>query len=360
MKILIDKNEVSVAQSIPDIYNELPLGVYKLMFHELKGFYLTIERPFVLPDKLYGDFSIVDRWLTYRNQHKGNMGILLSGLKGCGKTITAEKFCIDYNRPVILIESAYSGPQFNSFISQFNDVVLFIDEFEKIYESRSEEGSNGLLSLLSGTGDTKLTFILTSNSENINSYMLNRPGRIRYHEKYTELSDDIVKDVVKDLLLYKEYTTELYEVCTQIQELTYDILTSLIKEINLFNESPKKLVKQMNILIEPVKYVLTMKYKDILEFETSTTFERDNMYFSGYIKSTQGKTVYKGMEYSSRYNLIEANNELLAKGEKELNSIISDYHEIENYDFYDELVYEHEDWTYQLKKTEITNRFLLL
>ncbi len=63
-----------------------------------------------------------------------NMGVLLNGVKGTGKSVTAKLICNELKNflPIIIVDKAYEGlPQFISKIQQ--EVIIFIDEFEKVF-----------------------------------------------------------------------------------------------------------------------------------------------------------------------------------------------------------------------------------
>jgi hypothetical protein len=106
-------NSYSVTEESYEIHENLPLGVYQLTKRLDEEYDLTRTKDLSLPNKLYGDLSIVDKWIKSFNTFDKNLGILLSGLKGSGKTIYAKKFCIDSKRPVILINEPISGENFN-------------------------------------------------------------------------------------------------------------------------------------------------------------------------------------------------------------------------------------------------------
>jgi len=100
-------------------HNTLPVGNYMLKRDPRSGeFYLVQKEAFVMPKKVYGDHSVVDRWLkSWQHNSSKNLGILLAGLKGTGKTITSQKFCIEANMPVILIGEPFEGTEFVDFIT---------------------------------------------------------------------------------------------------------------------------------------------------------------------------------------------------------------------------------------------------
>ena len=130
--IVKNGNELRIT-SIQGTYDKLPVGVYNLECDE-SGYFLTKTDDFKLPKKIYGDMSIVDRWLhTYQTRGR-NLGVLLAGLKGGGKTITAKLLAIKSGLPIIIINSPYYGSSFISFLSNecLGDCVIFLDEYEKI------------------------------------------------------------------------------------------------------------------------------------------------------------------------------------------------------------------------------------
>ena len=101
-----------------DKQRELPSvlenGVYELEYHELFGFSLKpISENFEFPYKIYGlETDIIDRTLKYyNNTTSGNLGVLLNGIKGTGKTVTSKIICNKLNMPVILIPSGFSGAE---------------------------------------------------------------------------------------------------------------------------------------------------------------------------------------------------------------------------------------------------------
>lgn len=246
---------------ITKTYDKLPIGVYSLCFNDKTGdFYLKEKPNFVLPSKVYGDHSIIHRWLkSYEvNSHK-NMGIILSGLKGSGKTITAQKFCIESKKPVIIIGDAFVGADFVNFLTNpvFSESIIFIDEFEKIYNlntSRDDNPSKDLLTLMDGTFQTKLIFLLTVNTFNLNDYFVNRLNRIKYRKDYTDLDQSVVDEVIEDLLVNKEHKESIIKFFETINICTFDLLVNVINEMNLFNEDAITIGKYLNLKAEDKTY----------------------------------------------------------------------------------------------------------
>lgn len=240
---------------VTDAHDKLPVGVYILKYDQREGFYLVRKEDFKLPKKIYGDQSIVDRWVkSLKNNTSKNLGILLTGLKGSGKTITAQKFCIDVQLPVILISEDFNGPEFLDFMSnvKLGKCVVFIDEYEKIYNK--DENQFDLLSLMDGTFETQLIFLLTVNSYKINDYLVNRLGRIKYVKQYSDLEMETVNEVIDDMLIDKTLVNSIYEFFEKVNIRTFDILINLIKEMNLFGQDAIECGKHLNLRSEPRNY----------------------------------------------------------------------------------------------------------
>lgn len=246
----------------------LPKGTYYIRYDERLGFYLEQVEDFKLPEKLYGDTSIVDHWLTSYNITPRNTGIILTGIKGSGKTLLSKKCAIDSGLPVIIIDNPYSDDEFISFITnpELGNVCIFIDEFEKVYSKSND--AHSLLSILDGAFNTHNLFIFTCNSMYDNEYLINRPSRIKYRIHFESLPDDTINEVINDLLIYPEYSEEIRKVLLEINIVTFDLLITLINETNIFRKSPILLSKNLNIQKELV-------YVNILEIWKGTPYFMD-------------------------------------------------------------------------------------
>lgn len=77
--------------STADFMKKLEPGNYSLNFDAKGNLYLEDEDPFRLPAKVYDvDKAMVDQIIrTYKEGGEKNLGILLQGMKGQGKSLTA-------------------------------------------------------------------------------------------------------------------------------------------------------------------------------------------------------------------------------------------------------------------------------
>jgi broad-specificity NMP kinase len=259
MSFIQNSHEFTIAD-VTATHSTLPHGNYILRYEQRKGYFLTKTTDFKLPSKLYGDHGIVNRWLSswHHNTNK-NMGIILSGTKGTGKTITAQHFCIESQLPVIIINEAYAGSDFIEFITNeaIGECIIFIDEFEKVYPRYSGKAdASDLLSIMDGNFTTRLVFLLTVNEFDISDYLINRLSRVKYRKDYNNLTDSEMQEVINDMLINKDHTSSIYEFFDTVGIRTYDLLTNLIKEMNLFKEDALSVGAHLNLQPSPKKYTV--------------------------------------------------------------------------------------------------------
>lgn len=237
--------------SIQGTYDKLPVGVYNLECNSNNGYFLTKTTDFKLPKKIYGDMSIVDRWLhTYQTRDR-NLGVLLAGLKGGGKTITAKLLAIKSGLPVITINAPYCGSDFISFLTNecLGDCVIFLDEYEKIYSgvTKDGDGDTSLLSILDGPYQMHHLFIFTVNNATVNTNLINRPSRIFYKKNYEGLTPEEIKEIAEDLLLDKSLIEDLISTASRMFQISFDTLISIIEEVNRYGEPASQCILNMNL-----------------------------------------------------------------------------------------------------------------
>ena len=248
----------------------LPVGTYFLRINPDTGnFFVEKTSDFSIPDKVYGDCtSKISRIMKQFEAENANLGVLLCGLKGTGKSMTAKMLCSVINLPVIIIDKDYTAAaHYKSFVMNIaQEVVFFFDEFEKKFAVN--EGQSRLLSLVEGIATNKHLYLFTANIfGKINQYFYNRPGRIRYLWKYRGLTDEEVVEIVDDLLAKDviHYYDELVNIFGLINDgkLNYDRVVSFIKEINIHKLPPSQLIKGFNMTADMVDkhYELEIKFK---------------------------------------------------------------------------------------------------
>lgn len=231
-----------VSQQVP----LLPVGVYKTKLDQYEQMYLArIDDKFPLPTKIYDvERPFIDRVKTSWAQTTSNMGILLNGIKGTGKSICAEMIANEMNLPVIIV--SFQHKSLIGFLNDIQqDVVVFIDEYDKIFERYS----NALLPIMDGVlkSDHRIMFLLTSNEVNLERNMMQRPSRIRYIKTFGDMTLPVIMEVVNDILIHKELFEETVKFISELPIITMDLVKSILSEINIHHESPKAFEDVFNI-----------------------------------------------------------------------------------------------------------------
>lgn len=203
-----------------EILHEIPPGVYTLTFHEERGLYLEAEADFKLPERIYGRVnSDVERFLRSFEMNDKNLGVMLVGERGSGKTLTLKKLsskAVEMGMPVILITKAFPGDLLMPYLSNIKqNIVLCFDEFDKTYiDLTSNQGraviapQDSILQLTDGVSSGgKRLIVFTANEEQlISPFLKDRPSRVRYTVRFERLPLDTVVDYVTANL--KEITDE--------------------------------------------------------------------------------------------------------------------------------------------------------
>jgi len=277
--ILKIKNIIKFSAGDLETITEIPTGNWLLKVNDNTGeYYLEKQPAFTLPEKVYGDvYKNVDRYLRTFSRRDKNLGILLKGLKGTGKSLTAKCLCMASDLPVILITEPFSGPAFQSFLSNITqECIIFIDEFEKTFQTDDyRDSQSSLLSIFDGVFQGKKLFLLTANNTHtINNALLNRPGRIHYLREYEGLPQDVIREVGADLLDDKTQLEDLLQVFQVVGEVNMDMVISLITEMNMYKENAREAITHLNITPGQSSYevIWNETKKDNLGIEREYTF----------------------------------------------------------------------------------------
>lgn len=213
----------------------LPKGIYEVKV-SMTGFYLSkIAESFTFDYKLYGlNQKFIDYVLkTYENT-TGNLGVLLDGIKGTGKTVVAKELCNRLQLPVILVQSM--GVDTNSKLIKYLstsidfDCIFFFDEYEKEFKSSSD-----VLSFMDGTYNSiyRKVFLLTTNELNVDPNLLGRPSRIRYKKSFSNLSEEVTREILNDILEDKTAIEKVIELTHSMNIITIDLIKAIATEINI-------------------------------------------------------------------------------------------------------------------------------
>lgn len=236
-KISWIQNDSKYTRMEGDVCNveTLPFGIYSIGFNPFSGWFLTkTADKFVFNHKIY---NLQNNFLDYvcKSYYNttGNLGVLLWGHRGSGKTISAKVLANILEQPIIIVKSmGDNNDALLEYISSFNfDCVLFFDEFEKQFDADDPF----ILQLMDGVYNSQYrkVFLLTTNELNINENLLSRPSRIRYVREFGNLPKEVVLEYLNDNLKDKCCIQELLDYIDTLTISTIDIIKSIVEEVNI-------------------------------------------------------------------------------------------------------------------------------
>jgi hypothetical protein len=272
---IADEADISVS-------NSLDVGVYTVTYNEMtKQYGLESINPFDIPSKLYGDTEKnTTRILNTFKDRPSTTGVLLSGEKGSGKSLLAKNVCangLKQGIPIIVVNEPYCGTGFNKFIQDVDtECIIFIDEFEKMYDREDQEK---LLTLLDGSFNSKKLFILTCNNVfRTDIHMRNRPGRIYYYIEYKGVSPDFIREYCEDNLKNLNNIEGVVTAGSIFDEFNFDMLKAMVEEMNRYGETASDVMQILNtkpyqdqhdskMIYEVVKLVIDDKEIDVSDID---------------------------------------------------------------------------------------------
>lgn len=177
------------------------------------------------------------------------------------KTVTAKELCNHLQLPVILVQSM--GDDTNSKLIKYLstsidfDCIFFFDEYEKEFKDSSD-----VLSFMDGTYNSiyRRVFLLTTNELNVDPNLLGRPSRIRYKKSFSNLSEEVTREILNDILEDKTAIEKVIELTHSMNIITIDLIKAIATEINIHGvEALPNIKETFNIEFSRFTYL----YRDV-------------------------------------------------------------------------------------------------
>ena len=255
-------------------HNQLPAQAYLACFDQQSGPFLKKYSDLKVSEKVYGvHLEKVDKVLNSFKIFNRNLGVILSGDKGIGKSLFSKLLsikAIESGYPLIIINSYFPG--IGEYLAEIDqEIVVLFDEFDKTFElserggrdNNAEKGSpqTEMLTLFDGIAQGKKLFIVTCNDINsLSKFIVNRPGRFHYHFRFEYPTAAEIEEYLIDSLDTDKAKEEIKNVVafSQKTKLNYDCLRSIAFELNL-GLTFKEAIQDLNILnLECERYTLAM------------------------------------------------------------------------------------------------------
>ena len=273
MKAIKIGTRVEIYNDAVITYNELPARAYVVRFAKMTGFYLD-EYPNiqVKEDKIYGEhMKKVHKVLHAFEKFDRNLGVILSGNKGIGKSMFTRllsEMAVKTGIPIIVADQYIPG--IASYIESIDqNVMVLFDEFDKTFgDVKPAEGEvdpqAALLGLFDGVSQGKKLFVITCNDiRKLNDFFINRPGRFHYHFRFDYPSAEEIRTYLHDKLEAVHHNEiEPIIAFSRKVDLNYDCLRAIAFEINS-GEAFSDAVGDLNIInLSQEQYNLTIYFNN--------------------------------------------------------------------------------------------------
>lgn len=305
MKAISTGNTYEIFDDSLKTYDKLPTQTYVVRFSKTRGFYLEKYTDIEIKEnKVYGiHLEKTQKVLNSFEKFNRNLGVILSGDKGIGKSLFAKLLAAEALKrdiPLIVVDSYIPG--ISSYIESIEqEVMILFDEFDKTFgEVKQNEGEASpqtyLLSLFDGVSGGKKLFVITCNEiRKLNDYLINRPGRFHYHFRFEYPSPQEIREYLEDKLS-KEYYGEIDSIIAFSRKvnLNYDCLRAIAFEINM-GSTFKDAIKDLNIV-----NMESERYNATLYFDNGMIATAKNIYVDLFAQD-EVETIYLYDKYGNNF-----------------------------------------------------------
>lgn len=227
---------------------------YTLKYNSWEGeVFMEVSNDLTLPENYFysdSDKKFVEKVITYfKVTSKGTTGVMLKGLKGSGKSITAKKIALESKLPIIVVDSNFPTRKLNEFFNKFTqDVIILFDELEK---NEKNWNTDDLLSFLDGISATcrKIVVFTCNSDDKVCDFIKDRCSRVRYCKTFDALSEDAVFGLCsRELDDEGEARAACAFIMNTFKTVSFDNVLSFIEEIKLDeNATYEELMENLNI-----------------------------------------------------------------------------------------------------------------
>lgn len=207
-----------------------------------------------LPSKLYvleEDKKFMNKVLNYHKKNKnGITGVMLAGLKGSGKTVMAKEIAINSGLPILLIDNSFRPSKLTKLFNKLQNIEMCVifDEIDKLGEDYSDDYMLRVFDGISSSGK-HLVLATCNDKKQVNEYLLDRCGRIRYYREFEEMGSKMITSVLRDKLNDKKEVDSCTEfIIKNFNVISFDNVSSFADEVNDYpTETYESLFADMNI-----------------------------------------------------------------------------------------------------------------
>jgi hypothetical protein len=251
MKIVNHGDIYNIYTDSINTYDQLPPQTYYVRFSERSGFFLEKGHEMCVgEDKIYGVHTEkVQKVMRTFGALSRNLGVILSGDKGIGKSLFARCLSVSAREsgiPTVIVDTQYDCiAAFLESIEQ--EVLVLFDEFDKVFNKT--EYQTELLGLFDGISNGKKLFVITCNDHSkLSEYLLNRPGRFHYHIRFKYPTRNEIRTYLEDKV-QQQYHDQIPGVISFAYKakLNFDCLRAIAFELNM-GVGYKEALLDLNIL----------------------------------------------------------------------------------------------------------------
>lgn len=284
-------------------HEKLPAQAYLVCFDKMSGPFLKKYDEISINEKVYGVHTEkVDKVLNSFKAFNRNLGVILSGDKGIGKSLFSKllsKKAIEQGYPLLIVNSWFPGiAEYINEIQQ--EVICLFDEFDKTFAGNGDNSpQTEMLTLFDGIAQGKKLFCVTCNDlRNLNNYLVNRPGRFHYHFRFEYPAPAEIREYLHDKLK-EEYYGEIEKVVyfSRRIDLNYDCLRAIAFELNLGLDF-ETAIKDLNII-----HTQGERYNLVMRLSNGETLRLKNVYLDTF---DENEVTFEFEDPDTRYDLFYA------------------------------------------------------